>query len=594
MTDPRITDILKARREALKPPPEIAMADWIESAIVLPGGVSALAGKIELTRPIRGIIETLDDPAIREVTIQKSARLGYSTAMFGYLLGRVQLNPLNMIYLLPVRDDCIDVSKTELQKIIEASDLSHLFNEKKTTTLAKHYAGGVLRIIPAKSPRNLRRLTAGVLVADEIDAFDISDEGDAIALGITRTDTYARTRKLVFGSTPTRQPSRICSLYMESDQRIYECKCPDCGEFTEIRFKHIVWDKGKPETAKFACPHCGSLIDHRKKPWMIENGRWRVTNPDRKESAGFRLNALASTIPSADWDKIAAEFLKIKASNDPTLLQPFVNLVLGEEWTGPAPEHDTEKLQSMARPFTIDNLPEDVLWLTMGIDIQTWKADCVLAGWDARGRIWIIEQTEILGSPHEPAFWRAVDNHCSREFDHPKGGLIRISGIAIDSGDGNTSHEVLAFTTPRAGRGIYSIKGAAGNRQALTRTKSASNQLLFIVGVDNLKSRLANLLANLDKTENPGLFFSDTLTARFYEELTAEHRQIRYKKGVPIYEWVRVSTGTPAESLDAVVYSMAIREMVTDDPGKRELELRADHVEKPRSILIHKSPWMDR
>ena len=594
MKDPRIFEILKEARLALKPPPETSMADWIEGNIVLPGGVSALAGKLELSRPIRGIFEALDDPGIESITIQKSARLGYSTAMFGYLLGRIQLNPVNQILLLPVRDDAIDTAKTELEPIIEASGLSYLFDQTKTTNLSKFYAGGVLRLIAAKSPRALRKITAGVLIADEIDAYSIDEkEGDPIALAIKRTDTY-RFRKLVYGSTPTSQPSRICSLYRESDQRVYECKCPECDHYNEIRWQNIVWEKNQPETASYLCPNCGSLIDHRHKPRMIAEGRWRVTNPARTGSAGFRLNALASTIPSADWPKLAAEFLKIKASQDPTLLQPFVNLVLGEEWTGPTPEYDTTKLQSMARAFTIDNLPEDVLWLTMGMDIQTWKADCVLTGWDSRGRIWVIEQTEILGSPHEPDFWRAIDSHASREFRHPKGGTIGISGIAIDSGDGNTSHEVLAFTQPRAGRGIYSIKGAAGNRQALTRTRSAGNQLLFIVGVDNLKSRLANLLANLDKTENPGIFFSDTLLPRFYEELTAEHRQIRYKRGVPIYEWVRVSSGTPAESLDAVIYSMAIRELVTDDPGQRELELRADHRPKPKSIVIHKSPWMNR
>ena len=91
---------------------------------------------------------------------------------------------------------------------------------------------------------------------------------------------------------------------------------------------------------------------------------------------------------------------------------------------------------------------------------------------------------------------------------------------------------------------------------------------MFIVGVDNLKSRIHSLIAG-----QTGIRFSNTLEGRFYEELGSEKRQIRYKQGRPIHEWVRIGN-RPAESLDCLVYSLAVRNLVFGDPGKREIELR--------------------
>ena len=57
----------RACARSLKPPPKIALADWIESNITLPADVSATPGAMRLFSYQRGICDAVDDPAISRV-----------------------------------------------------------------------------------------------------------------------------------------------------------------------------------------------------------------------------------------------------------------------------------------------------------------------------------------------------------------------------------------------------------------------------------------------------------------------------------------------------------------------------------------------
>ena len=118
-------------------------------------------------------------------------------------------------------------------------------------------------------------------------------------------------RKIVVASTPLdEETSHVLRLYAQSDQRVFEVPCPQCGEYTEIMWEHIEWEPDRPETAAFRCPHCQALVPELEKPAMVAAGRWRATAPAVEGHAGFRLNALVSGLPNASWPKLAAEFLR--------------------------------------------------------------------------------------------------------------------------------------------------------------------------------------------------------------------------------------------------------------------------------------------
>jgi phage terminase large subunit GpA-like protein len=193
--------------------------------------------------------------------------------------------------------------------------------QRRNTILARRFESGSLKIVPAKSPRNLRRHGAKYLVIDESDAMLDSTEGDVISLAEKRTLTFAN-RKIILGSTPVdEETSHVCRAYAASDQRVWEVPCPECGVFTEILWQHIEWEPDRPPTAAFRCPACNVLINEKHKPAMLRRGAWRATRAEVVSHAGFRLNALVSPLHNASWGKLASEFLAAKG--DPATLKPL-------------------------------------------------------------------------------------------------------------------------------------------------------------------------------------------------------------------------------------------------------------------------------
>ncbi len=458
---------------------------------------------------------------------------------------------------------------------------------KRDTMLARRFPGGSMRIVASRAPRNLRRLTARILLLDEIDGMEITSEGDPITLAERRTLSF-RDRKIVLGSTPVfTETSPVLRAYRQSDQRIFEVPCPECEKFNEILWENIVWDAGQPETTRYKCPNCEGEINEVHKSKMVKNGRWRATKPEIKSHAGFRMNALISPLHNARWEVLVGEFLEAKKS--PETHQTFVNTILGQGWSGGGEEINVAELEARAEAFSIDNIPQEVCWLTCGVDVQIDRLELVVVGWDRDNNLFVLDQDVIFGDPHESAPWQFLDGFLNQKWDHPLGGEIGIDAIGIDAGDGNMMGEVLDFTQPRRTRRVFAFKGQAGNRPVTNSSKAADGRLLFIVGVDNLKSRIHSLIAG-----QSGIRFSDTLEGRFYEELGSEKRQVRYKQGRPILEWIRIGNRR-AESLDCLVYAMAVRNLIFGDPAKREIELRAiQSSKKPTPKQKIRSNWMAR
>src|SRR4029077_10644261 len=112
---------------------------------------------------------------------------------------------------------------------------------ERNTLLSRRFAGGSLKVVAARAPRNLRRHTVRILLIDEADAMEVTAEGDPVALAEKRTLSFAN-RKIIVGSTPLfEDTSHVLRAYSESDRRVFECPCPACSNFTEILWQHVEW-----------------------------------------------------------------------------------------------------------------------------------------------------------------------------------------------------------------------------------------------------------------------------------------------------------------------------------------------------------------
>ncbi|WP_353641379.1 phage terminase large subunit family protein [Mesorhizobium sp. WSM2239] len=584
--------LIESRRRALRalvPPPRLRLSEWIETHMRLPEGVSALPGRVSLWPYQREIADAISDPELERVTLVKPVRVGFTTLLTGALASYVANEPSPILCLLPTEADCRDYVVSDLEPIFEATPalrglLSADADETgRNTLLSRRFAGGSLKIVAAKSPRNLRRHNARVLLIDEADAMEPGAEGSPVTLAERRTLSFAN-RKIIVGSTPTiEETSNVLRSYARSDRRVFEVPCPECGHCHEITWADIQWPEGEPERAHYVCPECGSVVEERHKVAMVENGRWRATAPHVRGHAGFRLNALVSTLANASWGKLAAEFVEAKKS--PDTLQVFVNTILAQGWREAAEEIDEAALAARAEPFGLAAIPPDVLVITAGVDVQRDRLEIVFLGW-SRDDVYVLGQSVIYGDPAGDDVWSELDDALRTIWKHPKGGILRVDAAGVDAGDGETMDRVIAFTRARMARRIYALKGATGNRPAI-RASDTKGTKLFIVGVDGLKGQLASRL-----TRGRTVRFSGHLEARFYEELASERLIMRYVRGAPVRLWERIP-GRRAESLDCVIYGMAVRGLVTANLDRREEEVANATMPKPRPTVI-RSAWLNR
>lgn len=579
-----------AALRSLVPPPRLKMSEWIERTIRLPETVSAAPGPIRLSVPQRGIADAISDPSIERVTLVKPVRLGLSTLITSTIAAYVQNEPAPILALLPTESDARDFVVSDIEPIFDASpELRGLLSTEtdesgRSTLLSRRFPGGSLKIVAAKSPRNLRRHNVRILLIDEADAMDSGAEGSPITLAERRTLSFSN-RKIIMGSTPIfEETSHVLRAYAESDQRIFEVCCPSCGEFQQILWRHIQWDEGKPETAHFVCEANGCIVDERHKAEMVANGRWRATMPHIRGHAGFRCNVLISTLTNACWANIAREFLTAKRNVDQ--LQTWTNTLMAEGWREAAEEIDQHELATRAEAFGLAAIPADVLVVTAGVDVQRDRLEIVVIG-HGREDTFILANFVIWGDPAEDTTWAELDDLLKSSWTHPNGGTLRIDATAVDAGDGETMDKVLAFTQPRFSRRIVAIKGASGNRPAINASATKGSRL-FIVGVDGEKSRL---LARLSRGRS--IRFSTDLEARFYDEISSERVVVRYTRGVPTRIWER-KPGMRAECLDCTVYALAVRGLVSVNLDRRAEELASvGQVIKAQKSVV-RSSWLDR
>ncbi|MCC3245094.1 phage terminase large subunit family protein [Methylocystis sp. WRRC1] len=586
--------LARVRREALSalmPPPAVTLAEWIESNVRLPQGVSAQPGAVRLWPYQREIADAIGDKRIERVTLVKSARLGFTTLLSGAIGHFCANEPSPILALLPTEADARDYVVSDIEPIFEASPALRGLLEAdaseggRNTLLSRRFPGGSLKIVAAKSPRNLRRHNARVVLVDEADAMDPSAEGSPIALAEKRTLAFP-DRKIVIGSTPLHaETSNVIRSYAASDKRVFEVPCPSCGAFIFLKWAHIEWQEKRPETAAFRCPHCMELIEERHKMAMIRAGRWDAQAPEVRGHAGFWINALVSPLPNASWGKLAEEFLRAK--DDPDLLQPFVNTVLGEGWSDAEEQADELALQQRLEPFGLDRIPPEVLAVTIGVDVQDDRLEATIVGW-SRVEALILGHAVIWGSPDDDSTWSELDELSRTRWRHPFGGQLRVDAMIVDSGDGDWTDKVYAFCFPRLSRRIMAGKGVFGSRPALQASKSkVKGGRLFLIGVDGLKTTIYSRLAR-----GRSIRFSDSLEPVFFEQLCSERKILRYVRGLPQRRFERIP-GRAAEALDCTVYAFAARQGVTILFDQREAELRS--AEPPKAPpRVMRSSWMDR
>ena len=557
---------------AFKPPEKLTLSEWADRFAYLSVESSAEGGRWHTLPYQKGIMDAITDPKLEQITVMKSARVGYSKILNHTIAYHIHQDPCPIMLVQPTIEDAQGYSKEEIAPMLRDTPcLRGLVSEAKAkdganTILQKQFPGGTLSMVGANSPRGFRRVSRRVVLFDETDGYPQSAgaEGDQIKLGIRRTEYYWN-RSIVAGSTPTiKDFSRIERMFLQGDQRRYFVPCPKCNHMQYLKWPNMRWTDNDPATTAYQCESCSELIPHSKKRWMVERGEWRPTSPGNGKHVSFHIWAAYSYSPNASWSNLVEEFLDAKT--DAEQLKTFVNTVLGEVWEDEyASKIGASALLERAAKETYEHriVPATVLAVTVGCDVQDDRLSLSVWGWGREEEAWLLDRTKLYGDPSRPDVWKQLDEVLSAPFLSEDGVDFKVSICAIDSGGHHTA-DVYSYARERAALGVIAIKGMSTkgkpplgkaskvdlNRKGQVVRKGAQ---VFPVGSDTVKSLLFGRLKHNEV--GPGyLHFYSTVGTDYFEELTAEKQILRYKQGYPQRVWVKKNT-TPNEALDELVYA---------------------------------------
>ena len=568
-----------------KPRSRLTGSQWADRYRLIPAGTSPEPGEWRTSRTpyLREPLDAATDKKTEIVVFCASSQVGKSEALLNILGYYADQEPAPQLMLQPTVEMAEAFSKERIEPMFRASPgLAGKLEEGKdgrgsarkssTTIRMKHFPGGYLALVGANSPAGLASRPIRVLLCDEVDRFGVTKEGDPLKLAIQRTQNFAN-RKIIIVSTPTiKGASKVEEWFEKSDQRHFFVPCQHCGEELLYKWEYVHWDKDEEgnallETAAMFCPHCGAKIRGCFKPDLptLQKGRWRATNPDSRIK-GYHINALYS--PWVNLRDLVEEFVNVNKTKDKHGLMEFVNLKLGETWEEMIEgADDWEHLHRRREYYPADDiLPDGVLLLTAGVDVQHDRLECTVYGWGMGRECWGIQHQIIYGKPDDSVTWQQLDALLQKTYPLSNGVRLSVSCTCVDSGDGTYTSNVYQYTKARERLRVFSIKGRGGVGVpfiSLPTKNNVGGATLFALGVDSGKSLLMGRLSIED--EGAGFVHYPMQAERgfnegFFKQLTAEVLEKKFEKGVVKMAWKKIRERN--EALDCAVYATAAMELL--------------------------------
>lgn len=552
--------VLNSTMQTFRPPPKLTVSEWADNYRKLSPESSAESGSWRTSRCEyqREIMDSFNSPGIERIVVMTSSQVGKTEILLNALGYYVDQDPSPVMVVQPNLTMGQAFSKDRLAAMIRDSDkLREVVSDAKSrdsgnTTMHKKFPGGHITISSSGSPAGLASRPIRVLFLDEIDRFEhnVKGEGSPISLATARTKTFFN-RKIFMCSTPTiKGISAIESAFEESDMRYYNVPCPECDHYQVLKWKNVVWDDNKPESAVYACEECGSLIEESSKQWMINNGKWVATNALNK-TAGFHISELYSVWST--WADMATNFLEAK--KNPETLKTFLNTALGESWEEQGDSVEYEALLQRRLNYDHTAIPEEVLVIVAGVDTQKDRLEITITGFGRNYEAWVIDHRIFWGDPNAANCWADLDAYLKTRFKTESGRVMPISCACVDSG-GHSTNAVYQFTKPRQARRIFAIKGlsVAGKPIANKPSYVGKNKaVLYGVGTDSAKEAIyARLTTDIDQTT---LHFPSDVDEEYFKQLTAEKRVAKFVRGRKSLVWKQIRPRN--EALDCLVYCFA-------------------------------------
>jgi len=549
----------------IKPPPSLTISQWADKFRILSSESSSEAGKFETSRAIfqKEIMDSINDPAINEVVVMSCSQVGKTEILLNAIGYYIAYAPAPILVVQPTLDMARAWSQDRLAPMIRDSQiLKNSVAEVKSkdsanTVLHKVFDGGHITACGANSPASLASRPIKIVLCDEIDRYPptAGTEGDPVLLAKRRSATFWDS-KLVLTSTPTvKGNSQIENAYENSDKRKFYVPCHKCKKQQILKWSQVQWTKDKPETVRYICENCNTKWTDIQRITNIKKGKWKATEKFNGR-AGFSLNGLYSVWVTLE--EAVREFLMAK--KQPETLRVFVNTYLGETWEDEGERIDDLGLFERREDYTI---PNEVILLTAGIDIQDDRLECEIVGWGLNEETWSIDYHIIYGDPSAPNIWQELELILTKTYEKPDKTKLKIVSTCIDSG--HHTNMVYQFCKPRYARRVFAVKGIGGEGKPIVSRPNRNNiakVTLFPLGVDTAKELIYSRL-RIKEYGAGYCHFPKKYNEEYFRQLTAEKIVTKYRRGFKKREWVLMRPRN--EALDCRVYALSAFTLLNAD-----------------------------
>ena len=591
-----------------QPPSDESVSEWADHNRIIVGKSAPEPGPWHTDRAPyqREIMDSFSQRGVRDIVVMSSAQVG-KTDMIMNMLGRmISVNPGPSLMVMPAEDDCDGFSKERLSPTIEATPClrDRVFGGNGSTIRYKGFPGGFLSLTGAMSPGGLKSRPIQNLFMDEVDGYPASAgvEGDPVSLARKRTQNFPFAKR-VFTSTPTlKATSRIYKEFLKGTREEWEVRCRHCGEHSKVEFDDVRFEKaaslsetdGRREytvtSVHWRCPRChGEMSEYEVKR---APAKWVAYNPEaiQRGIRSFHINAFLS--PWCDWKDECKKFLDAK--DDPEMLKAFYNLELGLPWEYRESTAIPE-LMYLRRERYAAEVPNGVLFLTMGIDTQDNRLEYEVKGWGRGEESWGIQYGVIPGRADEEATWEQVDALLDRGWRMENGKVMKIVVAFMDAG-GHFYDAVVEHCARRRMKRLYPIRGDNKDTGPLVRhTRSTKRGLnLFLLNV-YVGKRAVLYNAGVSQPGPRYMHYPDD-ESRGYDEayfrgLISERVKIVQARGVATEKWVKIHERN--EPLDinnycraaAVGFRIDLDAMEKRVYGEKEIQPAQLGPRKPRGLI---------
>jgi phage terminase large subunit GpA-like protein len=632
----KLFSITEAFTKNIRPSEKLDINQWADKYRILPQETSSEFGKWRTNRfPfIRRFQFCMSPQSIAKMIVaMKGHQLAFTEAVINAMMYNTDQNPGPMLYIQKTKEATKEFVTQKFEPSIRVTDRvaktlgANKHHSYSDGVFNKGFAGGFISLGGANSGSFLKSKSIRDAFLDEEDSYElnIDNDGSPVKMVLFRQSNFPGSKTVRISTPKIKETSTIEPAYEAGSMEKYYIPCPHCNPKAD-RYGNIfviIWEMIKysdeinplnnlPIDYWLECPHCMERIEEEQKTWMLDNGRWLSDKGKLKgdlyevgdvEYPSFHISSLYSPYGFYSWLDAIRDWFDYNNSKDKAILQALVNQVFGKTYSLAGQDISGHQLSKHKEDYInldtgeIVEVPNGVLILTAGIDIQADRIEVEICGWGLYGESWSIDyavfwgNTGFLGNNEgiDPSTglttcWTELDRYLLRRWKHVSGVEMPVECVCIDSQ--YKTEQVHVFCRLRENRHIFPGRGEIEKKSGyIKRPKKRHERFqtwLFYVMTDTIKDQIHEWF----KLDHPGPGYCHFPNKEVYDEkyfygLTIENKKIHQVKGQKVLRWENPSGGRN-EPWDCRVYSFGALQILNID-----LKSRAEK-EVPIGILPEK------